>query len=343
MLMTSLQRAFFMMAILFSLNAAAQRENFSFFQPDERLLIESKWRYTYTLHAESNTIIHKAENQYDYYIYFRYDYTYQEFLNDRLNLGDWRLDGNKLSYQFKNIAEFDIVELNKSVLILEFKQPNSKGTYQYHFTKVDTKNAPFPKPDNELPEVLVEADDPNASVTRRKLKKRGWLARLFKKNKLQEIYTPVEELTYINIELIGGGYYGGINPVMKDFIMIKSDGRLIKEFQSVQNGQMVTKKYIPRMELEMFADYIVKQGFFEMERAYDCKEPACMKRKKQKPTPVPLRLSVAYGDRKKMITVAIWGKDNLNTRYVEYPPALDKIIDAIHKMANRMDDQVVRK
>src|SRR5690606_4243127 len=126
------------------------------------------------------------------------------------------------------------------------------------------------------------------------------------RNKLKEIYVPEEDLTYINIELIGGGYYGGINPVLKDFILIKSDGRLIKELQSVQNGLMVTKKYIPRTELEMFADYIVKQGFFDMERAYDCTDPNCMKRKSAKPTPVPLRLSVAYGERKKMVTIAIW-------------------------------------
>ena len=143
--------------------------------------------------------------------------------------------------------------------------------------------------------------------------------------------------------MIGGGYYGGIDPVLKDFILIKSDGRLIKEFQSVQHGLIVTKKYIPRLELEKFADYILEQGFFEMERAYDCTDPFCMKRKSQKPRPVPLRLSVAYGDRKKVVTIAIWGKDNLNTNYLEYPPALDHIIDAIQKMANRLNDPVVKK
>lgn len=343
MLMPHLQRAFFFLALFISFNAMAQKEGIGFFQPDERLLIESKWRYTYTLHAESNTIIHKAENNYDYYLYFRYDYSYQEFLNDRLNIGEWNLNGDILNYSFKNVDQFKIVELNKSVLTLEFTQPNSKGTYQYHFVKVDSKNSPFPKPDNELPEVLVEAEDPNAPITKIRKKKRGFLSRIFQKNKLQEIYLPEENLTYISIELIGGGYYGGIDPVLKDFILIKSDGRLIKEFQSVQHGLIVTKKYVPRLELEMFADYIVKQGFFEMERLYDCTDPACMKRKSQKPRPVPLRLSVAYGDLKKVVTIAIWGKDNLNVNYLDYPPALDHIIDAIQKMANRLDDPMVKK
>ena len=343
MLINSTRRLIAFLVLLNAANVLAQQGGNSFFQPDERLLVESKWQYTYTLHAESNIIIHKAEDNYDYFLYFRYDYTYQEFLNDRLNLGEWSLNGSTLNYRFKNVDKFEVVQLNKSVLILEFTQRNSKGKYQYHFVRVDTKNAPFPKPDNELPEVLVEADDPNAPLAKTRKKRRGFLSRLFKKNKLKEVYIPEEKLTHISIELVGGGYYGGIDPVLKDFIMIKSDGRLIKEFQSVQHGLIVTKKYIPRLELEMFADYIVKQGFFEMERAYDCTNPACMKRKSQKPRPVPLRLSVAYGDRKKMITIAIWGKDNLNVNYVEYPPALDNIIDAIYKMANRLDDPMVKK
>ena len=343
MLMTVPKRAFLFLALLLTIQTFAQRENTGFYLPDERLLVESKWRYTYALHAESNTIIHKAENKYDYYLYFRYDYSYQEFLNDRLSIGEWSLDGSTLNYNFKNIAKFEVVELNKSILILEFNQPNNNGTYQYHFVKVDSNNSPFPKPDNELPEILVEANDPNAPVSYRRKKRRGWLSRIFQKNKLREIYVAEEDLTYINIELIGGGYYGGINPVLKDFIMIKSDGRLIKEIQTVQHGLMVTKKYIPRAELEKFAEYVVSQDFYEMERAYDCSDPVCMKRKKQKPTPIPLRLSIAYGERKKVVTVAIWGKDNRNVKYVEYPPALDHIINTIHKMANRLDDQVVRK
>ena len=335
--------AFIFSLLVFASSLAAQAGNPVLDNPDERLFIESKWRYTYTLHAESNTIIHKAENNYDYYLYFRYDYTYLEFLNDRLKKGSWSLDGKTLSYSFKHVDKFEVAELNKAVLVLEFTQRNSKGTYQYHFVRVESKETPFPKPANELPEVIVEADDPNAPVAqKKKKKKRGWFSRIFKKSKIKEIY-PEEKLTYINIELIGGGYYGGIDPVLKDFIRIKSDGRLIKEFQSVHQGLLVTKKYIPREELEMFADYVVKQGFYEMERVYDCTDDACTKRKKLKPKPVPLRLSIAYGDQKKVITIAIWGEDNRKMKYVEYPPALDKIIDAIQRMANRLDDPLVKK
>lgn len=334
-----LRFAFLWMGVFFWNNLAAQENNGPAITPDERLFVESKWRYTYTLEAESNTVIHKADKDYDYYLYFRYDYTYQEFYNGKMTRGNWSLNGRTLFYSFQHVNKFEIVQLNKSVLVLEFTQRNSKGTYQYHFVRVDSKDAPFVKPDNELPEVIVEAENPASAEPQKD--KRGWLS--FGKKRLKKKEAPKPAPVYINIELIGGGYYGGIDPVLKDFIHIKTDGRLIKEFQSVNNGLLITKKNIPREELEMFADYVVKQGFFDFERVYDCNVPGCMKRKSMKPTPIPLRLSIAYGQRKKVITIAIWGKDDLGVQYVDYPPALDNIIDAIQRMANRLEDPVVRK
>ncbi|RMD74713.1 MAG: hypothetical protein D6818_02730, partial [Bacteroidetes bacterium] len=67
-------------------------------------------------------------------------------------------------------------------------------------------------------------------------------------------------------------------------------------------------------------------------------------RKKQAPRPVPLRLAVTYGDRRKVVTIAIWGKDDAGIQYVDYPPALDAIIEAIQRMASRIEDEpVVRR
>lgn len=313
--------------------------------PDERLFVESKWKYTYTLHTESNTIIHKADQAYEFFLYFRYDYTYQEFLNGKFTRGNWSLNGRSLFYSFQHVNKFDIVQLNKSLLVLEFTQKNSKGKYQYHFVRVDSKDAPFVKPINELPDILVEADADGtqevSSGLRKKKGKKDGPGFLHRKKKTETPAVPPP--TYISIELIGGGYYGGIDPVLKDFIKIKTDGKLIKEFQSVNNGLLVTKKIIPREELEMFADYVLKQGFFDFNRAYDCPDQRCQKRKGEKPTPIPLRLAITYGDHKKMVTIAIWGKDNLGIKYVDYPPQLDNIIDAIQRMANRLEDTVVRK
>lgn len=105
----------------------------------------------------------------------------------------------------------------------------------------------------------------------------------------------------------------------------------------------MTKKDIPREELEAFAEFITAQKFFELDRLFDCDSEVCQKRKGLKPRPMPLRLSVTYGDKKKVITIAIWGKDNYDVQYVDYPPALDKIIDAIQRMASRLEDPLVRK
>jgi len=301
----------------------------AFHKVDERQVVETKWRYTYAMHVESNTIIHQADENYDYFLYFKYDYTYQQFLNGDMSRGTWSLNENELFYKFKHINKFIIAEVSPQKLVLEFTQPNSKGTYQYHFVTIDGKDAPFIKPANELPDVNVNAVNP------KKGKKRWWARNKERKKKNN---TVEEKDTYISIELIGGGYYGGIDPVIRDYIHINSKGRLIKEFKSIENGLMVTKKDISREELELFAEYVVKQSFFDLERVYDCETSVCLRRKLKKPTPVPLRLAIAYGNRKKVITISIWGKDQANARYVDYPPQLDNIIDAIQRMAHRLDD-----
>ena len=305
-----------------------------FFQVDERQIVETKWRYTYATHVESNTIIHQAEGDYEYFLHFKYDYTYEQYLNGRLTKGNWSLNNNELFYRFKHINKFIITNLNKEKLVLEFKQPNSKGNYEYHFIKVKSNDAPFIKPPNELPDVNVEAINPRQS------KKPWWALNKKRKRKRRPADAVIKskEAPYVSIELIGGGYYGGMDPVLRDYIQIKNSGRLIKEFKSVNNGLIVTKKDIDAQELQDFAQYISDQNFFDFERIYDCDSQLCQKRKQQKPTPIPLRLAVVYGQRKKVITISIWGKDEYNVRYVDYPPALDNIIDAIQRMAHRIDD-----
>ena len=301
---------------------------------DERKIIETKWRYTYALHLESNTIFHKAEKDYEYFLHFKYDYTYQQFLNGKFDKGVWSLNGSDLFYSFKHIKKFEIAQVTKNILVLEFEQPNSKGTFQYHFIRAETKDTPFIKPSNELPDILVEELNP------KKNRKQWWTfgkKKKKRKKRRRKKNQPKEKEVYISIELIGGGYYGGVDPVLRDYIHIKSSGRLIKEFKSVHKGLQVTKKTIARDELEAFAEFIITQKFFEFERLYDCEDALCQKRKANKPTPIPLRLAVAYGSRKKVVTISIWGKDHNNMKYVDYPDAFDNIVSAIQKMAHRLE------
>ena len=332
---TEISRYYFFFFLFFAGTITAQQSlpasPYSRYHIDERKIVETKWRYTYAIHLESNTIIHQAGENYDFFIYWRYDYTHEQYLNGKLTKGTWSLNGNELFFQFKHINKFTIAEIDKKTLALEFTQPNSKGTFQYHFIRVESKDAPFIKPANELPDVNVEALNPNK-------KKRNWLAfGKKKKNRKRRKKEATVNKEYISIELIGGGFYGGIDPVIRDYIQIKSNGRLIKEFKSVHNGLVVTKKNIPREELEEFAKYIESQQFFEMSRLYGCESNICLKRKREKPTPIPLRIAVAYGQKKKVITISIWGEDESKVKYVDYPPALDAIIDAIQRMAHRID------
>ena len=302
---------------------------------DENLLAETKWRYAYALHVESNTVIHRADEAYDFFLWLRYDFTYQEYLNGTLRRGTWSLNGRTLFYSFKNIRQFEIAEVSKQRLVLEFNQPNSTGTYQYHYVRVSSGEAPFVRPDNELPEVLVEDLLPQK-------KQQRWLSFNTKKRRKRKQREALKDKTYISIELIGGGYYGGIDPVLRDFIHIKNDGRLIKEYQSRQQGLQVVKKDIPREELEAFADYLIRENFFELERLYDCADRVCLKRKQQDPPPIPLRLAVTYGSRRKVITIPVYGQDEYKQRYIPYPPLIDEAVDVVRRMADR-SEALVRK
>lgn len=296
---------------------------------NERLLIGVKWRYTYTMHVESATIVHQADKNYEYFLHFRYDNTYEQYLNGKFTKGDWHVDGNTLDYSFKSVKSFEIGEISNRILALEFEQPNSNGKYRYFFKSVEAGESPFPPAPGELPEVVVKG-----KVF--KYKKEPWWT-VFRKKKEPAVVKA--EPINITVELIGGGYYGGIDAVQKDYIIIKSDGRLIKEFQSISKGLSVTKKNIPREELERFAAFVKDQKFFEMDRFYDCNTQMCLKRKRQEPSPVPLRLAISYGNLRKVVTISIWGEDNRHVKYVDYPPALDNIVDAIQRMAHRFEEE----
>lgn len=309
--------------ILFCLWSIAAHAQYSF-SADASALRETKWRYTFTAHVESNRVLHKAERNYQYYLYFRFDNLYRQFLNGSSTTGSWTMQGTTLNYEFQDIKQFRVVEVTSERLVLEFERSNSRGFFQYHFVNADTDH-PFPRPANELSMVVIKA---------KKNAKTPWWANLNAKERKERMQ---EKQVYINIELVGGGFIGSLDPVSRDYIRIKNDGRLIQEYKSSTKGLVVTKKNISRKELEAFCEYVVSQKFFEFNREYDCDDNACLARKKYKPRPNPLRLSIAYGNRKKVVTIAIWGQDDRRIRYVNYPPALDNIIDAIQRFAHRLE------
>lgn len=317
--MRTIFRAIFIQATFFLITiGTATAQKMSTFTPE--MLRETKWRYDHTLQVESGTKIHQAYYGYQYFLYFRFDNSYQQFLNGILSMGGWQLINNRLSYSFDHIDQFKIVKLDATAMVLEFERPGSRGHFQFHYVNAEDQH-PFPKPLNELPTVRVTEKKIFALPP--------WLKKNRNSLKIAEHKPPV----YINIEMTGGGFSGSIDPVYRDYIWIKTDGRLIREFQNKSRGLLVTKKNIPREDLLRLCQFAEEQHFFDWEREYDCTDQACVSRKKYPPTPIPLRISIAYGNRKKVISVSIWGLDERRIQYVNYPPAMDKIVAAIQKLA----------
>lgn len=289
-------------------------------QTSAEQLFETHWRYTYTLHVETNSIVQQAGDQWRHFMWFRYDSICRQHLNGKISESSWRLENQRLYFSFRQKSTFSIVRLNDFSLELESAAPDGKGTHLYHFVKVKKEDSPFAQETNTLPVVkvqtvpLVQADSARA---------------------VSAVKLPSSGGEDVCVELVGGGYYGGINPVQQDYTTITREGRLIHEFESLQGKRLVHKVTIPKEELEKLLEWVAtEQHFFELENAYDCKTPECEKRKTTKPAPVPLRLRIAKGDKVKMITVGIWGLDKNGRRYVSYPPELDRIVDAIQRMAN---------
>ena len=136
---------------------------------------------------------------------------------------------------------------------------------------------------------------------------------------------------------MGGGFYGGLNPMVKDYIQIKSNGRCIKEQESLQDGLVKETKTIKRADLEKFAEFAMSKKFFEFDRSYDCLSGDCMSRKRKKPTPIPLRLAIRYGKEYHIVVISIYGKDELarGRNYVKYPPEIDVIVEGIRKLVEQ--------
>ena len=339
----------------------------------ERTIVEAKWKYVYTLHVGSNTIIHEAGDAYDFYLYFRWDYTAEEFLNGRYERKAWAIAGDRIFYPFRNVNLFRVTQAGRENLALEFTQPNSKGNYQYHFVRVEDDDAPFIKPVNQLPTVTVEGYSPEERRRRRlsgdelagvKKNRRWWpfgvnadkrLARQERRDeraaerdtrraeRLEARGKTVVEASDMMIEMTGGGFFGGIDPVMRDHTVIKPGGHMVKEFKSVHTDLRRTVADIDVEEYNRLAAFIERSGFFQLERSYDCSTEACTHRKRTKPTPVPLRIAVSQGNRVKVVNVAIWGEDERRTRYVDYPQELEEVIQAVLKVSNGAEHAFARR
>lgn len=302
----------------------------------EELLLDTKWQYSHTLNVEANEAIHEADQSYQYFISFKADHSYEYHINGSLSSGKWKVnqETKELYYNFRNIKWWKINKLTQNDLILEFKL--GPGVYEYHYSAVKKENSPFNQKMTMRRSMNPVLEQAVAEVSRDLEKfeatqaEKVELAKVQPKKKYELKTKPTPK--FIEIALIGGGYYGGLDPVLKDYVLIKTDGRVIKEFESTHQKAMKVKKDIPREDVERLAEFIFSKKFFEYENTYDCTTSECKRRKVKEPTPIPLRLSVTYGNQKKVVTVAIWGQDDFRSKYINYPSDLDLIVAGIQRL-----------
>ncbi len=294
-------------------------------------LVETWWQYRHTVHTASNTIIHQGLEDYPSYLHFRFDQTVEDWTNEVYSEHVWKIRQGQLILPYRGDTTFCIQQPQADRLTLGFYAGESRVPYTYVFQKVESEATPFVRPWYELPTILVKRD---RSASGKRTGKSPWWAFW---RKWQKRSGPPAPPLRIQIEVSGGGYYGGINPVYRQYVKINSEGRLIREVQTAREGLMVTRKNIDRSELEDLTVWIREQGFFDLEREYDCTDPMCHRRKGEKPKPLPLQVRVTMGQRTKVVSIPIWGEDSQHVQYIHYPPLIDLIVKTVYQMADRLE------
>lgn len=315
---------------LFSVHAQDHLPICPYSKVTEAHLVESWWQYKHTLHVGSNKVVHHGMDAYPSFVHFRFDNTAEVSTTGLHAENSWKLDRGSLHFEYRTDSFYCVQQPDPSTLYLSYHTGERREQYIYVFSKVEPRSTPFERPWYELPTVLVTREK---KVVHPSQKKAPWWAfwRRWQRQDKPAGPPPIR----IQIEVSGGGYYGGINPVYRQYVKINSDGRLVREVQTAREGLMVTRKNIPRNELEAFAYWIRDQGYFDLQREYDCQEQLCHRRKGEKPQPMPLQVMVTLGHQTKIIFIPIWGLDNQHIQFIPYPPVIDQIVETVYRMADR--------
>ncbi|MCP4121674.1 MAG: hypothetical protein GY751_07955 [Bacteroidetes bacterium] len=148
-------------------------------------------------------------------------------------------------------------------------------------------------------------------------------------------YEQVRKDADIEIYVSGGGFRGGINPRINDQIMISNSGLVQRLYETELDGRRETKTQIDREELFELVKWIAENGFFEFNNEYDCPErdQVCWQRKEKRPSPLPLKIVVAMGPHRNVVSVPIFSPEKTQD-YIPYPDNLRKIVKAIYDFAS---------
>lgn len=144
----------------------------------------------------------------------------------------------------------------------------------------------------------------------------------------------ISEQDHMEIFVSGGGFSGGVDPVINDRIMISNSGLLQKYYESEVGGIKKYEKKVDRAELVELIRWIAEEGFFSFESEYGCTTKQCQARLNQYPKPIPLKLVVAVGPYRNVVSVPIFSPKMSQAELVQYPEEIRKIVEAIYVFAS---------
>lgn len=298
---------------------------------NEHLLAHTYWQYSYQSKSSNHFVVHRADSSTALYFHFGYDQRLV-IVNEAERLEQpWRYErsSNELVFAFQAAQRWSVVSFQPEHLILECMGLDS-SLYRYHFKAIRPEQGPFDLALWELPTMNLVDTLPQMGLryphrfVRDEKGKRG-LAK-------PRLDTPKPEPTFIQIEMVGGGFFGGADPIYRNSLVIKTDGTVVRQIQTELQGLREYRYKISRQTLEDLFRFIEGKRFFEFQQGYNCQSAACVKRMRETPRPVAFRLAVTYGERRKMVAVSIW-EGPFGLPWVDYPNELNHIVQAIEKVS----------
>jgi len=148
----------------------------------------------------------------------------------------------------------------------------------------------------------------------------------------KSVSQEINSETFVEISLLGGGIYGGINPVSQDKKVIENNGTILISYKQLYTDGKSKTLFTSRGEVEELAKFIHDNGFFAMKNVYDCSasDKECKDRKTKYPPAVPLRIKVTIGNLKKEVKVTVYDK-----RMINYPDNLKAIVNKINEVISQ--------
>jgi hypothetical protein len=299
-------------------------------------LVHEKWKYSYQIHLGDNQTIHTAL-QIDWQLYFSVTDTLYMQWNDQSSFAHYILEDNQIQSSILPFSSLKVISCQSDELILEFRL-NTSDQYHFYFHKSTLDNTPSFTPSSMLNTIVYRYKNPRQE----ELIHQEYLQSIGKK---KSIRTKTQKTNYqsfpddsspefLQIEMTGGGFRGGIDPVYRNILLIRNDGSLLFEYETKSSGLQTWKKKLNRDSLNSLITYIESKNFFTFEKIYSCRSASCYKRLSGDPVPIALRLCITKGTMRKVVSIAIWDGKGREKALIDYPAALDDIVRAIQLVAD---------